>query len=136
MVDVTQQIYDKLAATSAVTDLAGNRIWGDRNTPIKTYRPDQGACIAFEPRGGLASYDRKILTLSYKFKIYGDTGGAAISPQKSAFNLFSVVYDTLKDASFGNVCWSGGEVTYQVFEEFALNWPFTLSFFQFKVIDS
>lgn len=135
MINVTKNIYDKLVATTAVTDIAGTRIWGDRSTPIKTYRPDAGAAIAFEPRGGIAKYDQRVFEISYKFKFYGSTNDAADSPQLSAFELYAAVHDALVDSTFGNVRWAGVEITYQSFEEFALNWPYAVAFFAFRAID-
>jgi hypothetical protein len=139
MINITQDIYTKLSTTSAITTLAGSppndRIWGDRSTPPKLYRPELGAAIAFQLRGGLPQYDARILTVSYKFKIYGSTASASISPQTSAFNLYSAVYDALQDAVFGDLRYSGAELLPQMLEEFALNWPYALGFFEFVAIN-
>lgn len=135
MINITQDIYDKLAATSAITALTGSRIWGDRNTPPKSYRPDDGPAMLFSARGGLPEYDARVLRVSYKFKFYGSTASASISPQLGGFNLYSVTHDALQDAVFGHVRYAGAEIIAQQMEEFALNWPYLLAFFEFVVVN-
>lgn len=140
MIDVSKQIYDYLLTQSAVTALVGSgsstRIAPDRSTPQKLFRPEDGPAIVFEPRGGFApGYDQQILDISYKFKFYGDSSLASDSQHKSAFDVYGAVHDALVDKIFGCVYWAGIEVTYQMYEEFALNWPYALAFFNFKVID-
>lgn len=136
MINISQDIYTYLASVTAVTDIASSRIWADRNTPPKTYRPDDGPAIAFAARGGLPAYDSRILRVSYKFKFYGATNSPTVSPQLSAVNLYRATYDALQDRAFASVRWGGCEVIAQQLEEFALNWPYTLAFFEFVPINS
>jgi hypothetical protein len=135
MVNITQDIYDYLTGVTAVTDLAGARIWGDRSTPPKTYRPDDGPAMLFSARGGLPAYDARVLRVSYKFKFYGSTADPAVSPQLGGFNLYAATHDALQDAVFGHVRYSGAEIVAQHMEEFALNWPFILAFFEFIALN-
>lgn len=135
MINITQEIYDYLSDVSAVTDLAGTRIWGDRSTPPKTYRPDDGPAMLFSARGGFPDYDARVLRVSYKFKFYGTPASASISPQLGGFNLYSVTHDALQDAVFGHVRYGGAEIIAQQMEEFALNWPYLLAFFEFVAVN-
>ena len=135
MINISQDIYDYLSGVTAITDITGSRIWSDRNTPPKTWRPDTGSAIAFAARGGMPHYDARLLRVSYKFKFYGTAVASDVSPQLAALNLFRVTYDALQDQAFGYVRWSGCEVVAQQMEEFALNWPYTLAFFEFIPID-
>jgi len=135
MINITQDILEKLEATAAVTAIASTRIWGDRNTPPKQYRPDDGPALVFSKRGGVPGYDARVLYGSYKFKFYGATNSASISPQLSAFNLYAAVYDTLQDGTFANIRFLGAEMLDQDMEEFALNWPYKLAFFEFVAIN-
>ncbi len=52
MINITQDIYEYLSSVAPVTALAGSRMWGDRNTPPKTYRPKHGPAMCFAARGG------------------------------------------------------------------------------------
>lgn len=135
MINLTKDIYDLLSSTTAVTDLAGNRIWGERSTPIKTWRPATGVAVAFQLRGGQTAYDARIWRVNYKFKVYSQSESTTLSPPSDAFDLYSVIYDTLQDAQFSNWRWSGADMLPQALEEFALNWPYLMGSFEFAAIN-
>lgn len=139
MIDVSAQLYDYLLTQSPVTDLvgsgSGNRIFPDTDTPDKIYRPELGPSILFNPRGGLTDYSQCIFKISYKFKCYGDASLASTAQRSSAFETYQAVHDALVDQSFGGVRHVGSEITYQIMEEFALNWVYALAFFTFLVVD-
>lgn len=135
MINISQDIYTKLAATSAITALAGSRIWADRNSPPESYRPNDGPAICFAGRGGRVEYDSQVLRVSYKFKCYGETDHASQSPQLSAFNLYAALYDALHDATFGHVRHAECAIQGQPLEEFLLNWPYMLTFFDMAAIN-
>lgn len=135
MINLSSDIYTKLVATSAITSLTSTRIWADRNSPPESYRPNQGPALCFAARGGRVAYDARVLRVSYKFKCYGETDHASQSPQLSAFNLYSALHDTFQDAVFSNVRFAGAEVIGQPMEEFLLNWPYMLAFYEFVAIN-
>lgn len=141
MIDVSSALYDYLLTQSAITDLVGsgdsNRIYLDTDTPDKIYRPESGPSILFNPRGGLTDYSQCVYKISYKFKCYGDASLASTAQRSSAFNTYKAVHDALIDQSFGGgtVRHGKSEITYQIMEEFALNWVYALAFFRFLVVD-
>lgn len=135
MINLSQDIYTKLTGTSAITTLTGARIWADSNSPPKDeYHPDDGPAICFAARGGVVAYLSPLVRVSYKFKCYGETDHASQSPQLSAFNLYSALYDALHDSSFAHVRHAWGSPP-QPMEEFLLNWPYVLTFFDITAIN-
>ncbi len=135
MINITQDIYEYLSGVAPVVALAGSRMWGDRNTPPKTYRPNDGPAMCFAARGGRPDYDARVLRVSYKFKFYGSTAVTDKSPQLNACGLYSATHDALQDAIFGHVRYAGAELIGQQIEEFALNWPYILAFYELVAID-
>lgn len=134
MVNLSQDIYTKLSSVSAITTLVGSRIWADRNSPPESYRPNQGPAICFAARGGAVPYLSRMVRVSYKFKCYGETDHASQSPQLSAFNLYSALYDALHDVPFAHIRHAWGSPP-QPMEEFLLNWPYVLTFFDMTAIN-
>lgn len=139
MIDVSKQVYDYLLTQAPVTALVGsgdgNRLYPDTDTPDKIYRPEDGPSTLFNPRGGLSDYSQCVFNVSYKFKCYGDASLSVTAQRSSAFEMYRAIYDALVDKSFSGVRNVSVEITYQMMEEFALNWVYALGFFNLYVVD-
>ncbi len=129
MIDLQSDLYTYINAQSSITTLTSTRIWAGHHFPPPTYRPNDGPAILMRPRGGNATYDRKVHTVSFQFKFYGEADNASLSPQASAQALYEAVYAALDEAQFGDCRYGSFSVLGQYVEEFPIGWTYILAFY-------
>lgn len=71
--DAVATIRKYLHQRPHVVALAQRRIWGGRVYPPKGYKPEQGAAIVFQIRGGSLTYENDHIFASTQVKCYGVT---------------------------------------------------------------
>lgn len=127
MVDVEKAIRDYLKIRPELTQYTEARIYAGRDVPPVGYSlPDDGPCVTFRVRGGLADYDDALANPSVQFKCYGST-------EYRARQVHRALYDVLQNGHDGAILHAEAEVLGQDLEEPDTHWPFVLSYFTVMV---
>lgn len=130
MIDIPQIIRDDLTADTAITDLTSSRVWSERTTPPKGYKPSDGAGLCVAIRGGTTPYYRFDNNISLQIKCYA-------ADEVGAQALYRAVYDRLHFATSADarppIFHSACEVLGQTLEEPDTDWPFVFGFFNLVI---
>jgi hypothetical protein len=127
MVDVEKAIRDYLKVRPELTEYTDARIYAGRDVPPVGYSlPDDGPCVTFRVRGGLADYDDALANPSVQFKCYGSTDYVAMQ-------VYRALYGVLHNGRNGRILHAEAEVLGQSLEEPETHWPFVLTYFTVMV---
>ena len=128
MADLNLSIRQFLAADSAINTAFGSRIYAGRIVPNEGYKPSDGACICFNPRGGPLPYEKGVpRTPSIQFKVYAQTG-------QEANTAHEIVYGAIHHAPAGAaVVWCELEAEPSILREPDTQWPYVLAFYSFTI---
>lgn len=113
----------------AELESVGKRVWGERDNPPSSYKPDHGSAICFRTRGGIDDDTDHIQHVSVQVKVYGKTEAQA---QASARELHLALQHPLA-ASMPRVAgikWARREAPGQTLREPETGWVFVLVFYK------
>ena len=122
MIDALSTLRTFIVAQSSVTALTGQRVYAGRTFPPPEYVAGQYA-ICFNARGGVMTYDRRLINDSFTFKCYGPDEVAAMA-------LSRTLVDAIDDKSSGAIRHIELEISGYPLQEPDTGWPFVLTFFR------
>lgn len=88
MIDIPRAVREFLLQRADVRALTDERIWASRVVPPPGYKPEDGAGVAFQVRGGEPTYEDDHYFASVQFKCYGAT-------EIAANTLYRALYDSV-----------------------------------------
>lgn len=128
MVDVHAVVLTYLLSVTALTDLAGTRIWPGVDLE-EGYDPGDGPAILFNRRGGPVAYHNATLEASMQYQCY-----AATMPE--ADEVDRALADALNDKAAIGIRQSRLEVQGQPLRDPDTGWPYVLSFYRHWIVNS